>query len=71
MIGHVSSPLVLKAWSVLKHDSVTFAEFYEGARDDCLRAVFASVDDRQAAEDLVAEAFARAWAHWRSVSRPC
>jgi RNA polymerase sigma-70 factor (ECF subfamily) len=51
------------------HDSAGFAEFYEAARDDCLRAVFASVGDRQAAEDLVAEAFARAWARWRTVSR--
>ena len=31
--------------------------------------MFASVGDRQAAEDLVAEAFARAWARWRTVSR--
>ena len=28
----------------------------------------ASVGDRQLAEDLVAEAFARAWARWRAVS---
>lgn len=48
-------------------DSAGFAEFYETARDDCLRAVFASVGDRQVAEDLVAEAFARAWARWRTV----
>jgi hypothetical protein len=26
-------------------DSAGFAEFYETARDDCLRAVFASVGD--------------------------
>ena len=50
-------------------DSLAFAEFYEGARDDCVRVVFASVGDRQVAEDLVAEAFARAWARWRTVSR--
>jgi len=50
-------------------DSAGFAEFYEAARDDCLRAVFASVGDRQAAEDLVAEAFARAWARWRTVGQ--
>ena len=54
---------------VVNSESSVFAEFYEGARDDCLRAVFASVGDRQAAEDLVAEAFARAWARWRTVSR--
>jgi RNA polymerase sigma factor (sigma-70 family) len=50
-------------------DSAGFAEFYETARDDCLRAVFASVGDRQVAEDLVAEAFARAWARWRTVGQ--
>ncbi|HEY6789551.1 MAG TPA: SigE family RNA polymerase sigma factor [Trebonia sp.] len=53
----------------MNSDSRAFAEFYEGARDDCLRVVFASVGDRQTAEDLVAEAFARAWARWRTVSR--
>jgi len=46
-----------------------FTRFYETTRDDCLRAVFASVGDPQTAEDLVAEAFARAWARWRTVSR--
>jgi RNA polymerase sigma factor (sigma-70 family) len=50
-------------------DSAGFAEFYETARDDCLRAVFASVGDLHASEDLVAEAFARAWARWRTVGR--
>jgi RNA polymerase sigma-70 factor (sigma-E family) len=51
------------------HQSADFADFYANARDDCLRAVFASVGDRQEAEELVAEAFARAWARWASVSR--
>jgi RNA polymerase sigma-70 factor (sigma-E family) len=46
-----------------------FQEFYETSRDTCLRAVLASVGDRQLAEDLVAEAFTRAWVSWRSVSR--
>jgi RNA polymerase sigma factor (sigma-70 family) len=46
----------------------SFVEFYAEARDDCLRAVYASVGNRQAAEDCVAEAFARAWASWRKVS---
>jgi len=50
-------------------DSAGFAEFYQSARDDCLRAVFASVGDRQVAEELVAEAFARAWARWRTVGQ--
>ena len=34
-----------------------------------LRAVLVSVGDRAAAQDLVDEAFARAWASWRTVSR--
>lgn len=46
-----------------------FAEFYQAYRDRCLRAVLATVGDRALAEDLVAEAFARAWASWRTVSR--
>lgn len=46
-----------------------FAEFYEQSRAGCLRAVYASVGDRQQAEELVAEAFARAWAGWRKVAR--
>jgi RNA polymerase sigma-70 factor (sigma-E family) len=50
-------------------DSAGFAEFYQASRDDCLRVVFASVGDRPTAEDLVAEAFARAWARWHTVSR--
>lgn len=44
-----------------------FAEFYESARDDCLRIVLLNVGDRQLAEDLVAEAFTRAWVSWRKV----
>jgi RNA polymerase sigma-70 factor (sigma-E family) len=46
-----------------------FKEFYRASRDVCLRAVLVSVDDRQLAEDLVAEAFTRAWASWPKVSR--
>ncbi|HEY3734051.1 MAG TPA: sigma-70 family RNA polymerase sigma factor [Streptosporangiaceae bacterium] len=46
----------------------SFADFYERSRDNCLRAVFASIGDRPAAEDCVAEAFARAWVSWRKVS---
>jgi DNA-directed RNA polymerase specialized sigma24 family protein len=48
-------------------DAAGFAEFYQAARDGCLRAVFATAGDWQAAEDLVAEAFARAWVRWRTV----
>ena len=46
-----------------------FAEFYERSRDGCFRAVLASVGDRHQAEELVAEAFARAWAAWRKVRK--
>ena len=50
-------------------EPMDFAEFYASAKDDCLRAVLASAGDLPTAEDLVAEAFARAWAAWRKVSR--
>jgi len=46
-----------------------FAEFYRSAADDCLRAVLVSVGDQDTARELVDEAFARAWASWRTVSR--
>src|SRR5437762_740218 len=49
--------------------TMEFADFYADAKDDCLRAVVAATGDRQLAEDLVAEAFAKAWASWRSVQR--
>jgi RNA polymerase sigma-70 factor (ECF subfamily) len=48
--------------------SPAFAEFYATARDDCLRTVWAVTQDADLAEDLVAEAFARAWAAWPKVS---
>jgi RNA polymerase sigma factor (sigma-70 family) len=46
-----------------------FAEFYRATKDECLFTVLVSVGDRDTAQDLVAEAFARAWASWRTVSR--
>ena len=46
-----------------------FAEFYRGARDECLRTVLVSVGNHDAAQELVDEAFARACASWRKVSR--
>jgi RNA polymerase sigma factor (sigma-70 family) len=46
-----------------------FTEFYRESKDACLFAVLVSVCDRELAQDLVDEAFARAWASWRSVSR--
>jgi RNA polymerase sigma-70 factor (sigma-E family) len=51
----------------VEQEPMEFAEFYESARDDCLRIVLLNVGDRQLAEDLVAEAFARAWMSWRKV----
>jgi RNA polymerase sigma factor (sigma-70 family) len=46
-----------------------FTEFYQRSRDTCLRAVLVSVGGQDTAQDLVDEAFARAWASWRTVSR--
>lgn len=46
-----------------------FAEFYRSAADECLRTVVVSIGDEDAARDVVDEAFARAWASWRTVSR--
>jgi RNA polymerase sigma factor (sigma-70 family) len=53
----------------VSHEELDFASFYEASRDDCLRTVLASVGDMDTAQDMVAEAFARAWASWRKVSR--
>ena len=46
-----------------------FTDFYRESRDDCLRTVLVSVGDQDTAQDLVDEAFARACASWRTVSR--
>lgn len=46
-----------------------FASFYEQSRDACLRAVYAAVGDATQAEDLTAEAYARAFAAWRRLRR--
>jgi RNA polymerase sigma-70 factor (sigma-E family) len=56
----------MRRWGV-EQKRREFAEFYAAAKDDCLRIVFVSVGDRQLAEDLVAEAFTRAWTSWRKV----
>ena len=53
----------------VSQEELDFASFYEASRDDCLRTVLASVGDMDTAQDMVAEAFARAWASWRKVSR--
>jgi RNA polymerase sigma factor (sigma-70 family) len=46
-----------------------FAEFYRSSRDDCLRTVLVIAGDQDSAQDLVAEAFARACACWPTVGR--
>ncbi|MGO8883008.1 MAG: sigma-70 family RNA polymerase sigma factor [Streptosporangiaceae bacterium] len=46
-----------------------FAEFYRRSRDECLRIILVSVGDQDTAQELVDEAFARACASWRTVSR--
>ena len=46
-----------------------FTEFYRRSKDECLFTVLLSVGDKDTAQDLVAEAFARAWASWRTVGR--
>jgi RNA polymerase sigma-70 factor (sigma-E family) len=56
----------MRSWHV-EQEQAEFAEFYQSARDDCLRIVLVNVGDRALAEDLVAEGFSRAWASWRKV----
>ena len=51
----------------MTQDQREFAEFYAAAWDDCLRIVTVSVGSRALSEDLVAEAFTRAWASWPKV----
>jgi RNA polymerase sigma factor (sigma-70 family) len=56
----------------VRKDDVTdpqaeFIEFYETNKNQCLRAVTVSVADRRLAEELVSEAFARAWSSWSKV----
>lgn len=46
-----------------------FERFYEAEKDRCLRAFTASTGSRELAEELIAEAFARAFARWPAVSR--
>ncbi|MDQ1246351.1 MAG: hypothetical protein QG597_719 [Actinomycetota bacterium] len=43
---------------------MTFEEFYLAAKDDCLRAMVAATADVPEAEDVTAEAFARALDRW-------
>jgi len=53
----------------VSNEETDFAEFFRASWEPCLRAVVAVVGRPQMAEDQVAEAFARAWASWRKVSR--
>ena len=53
----------------MSHDETGFAEFFGASWEPCLRAVADSTGDPARAEDQLAEAFARAWASWRKVSR--
>jgi RNA polymerase sigma-70 factor (ECF subfamily) len=53
----------------VSRDEAGFAEFFRASWQPCLRAVAASSGDLRLAEDQVAEAFARAWASWRTVRR--
>ena len=48
---------------------IDFTDFYEASWAPCFRAVVATVGNAHLAEELVAEAFAKAWASWRKVSR--
>lgn len=53
----------------MSQDKAEFAEFFAASWEPCLRAVAASSGDMTLAEEQTAEAFARAWASWRKVSR--
>jgi DNA-directed RNA polymerase specialized sigma24 family protein len=53
----------------VSQDETAFAQFFRESWEPCLRAVAASTGDLLLAEEQVAEAFARAWACWRTVSR--
>jgi RNA polymerase sigma-70 factor (ECF subfamily) len=53
----------------MRQAQTEFAAFYAAGRDDCMRVVLAGSGDQALAEDLVAEAYARAWMSWPSVSR--
>src|SRR5581483_9995755 len=63
-----------RLWSLsgltnVSQDSAGFDEFFAASWDPCLRAVAATTGNVMLAEDQTAEAFARAWASWRKVSR--
>jgi RNA polymerase sigma-70 factor (ECF subfamily) len=45
-----------------------FDEFYLDTMDRCFGAVLATVGDLGEADDLLAEAYTRAWGRWNDVS---
>jgi RNA polymerase sigma-70 factor (ECF subfamily) len=49
-------------------DPVSFDEFYRATSHGMLRYGFALTGDRAEAQDLVQEAYARAWRRWRTVA---
>ncbi len=49
-------------------ETVDFESFYLLAKDDCFKALCVTVSSRDEAEDLLSEAFTRAWANWKTVS---
>jgi len=53
----------------VRQDETGFAEFYRASHQRCLRAVIAGAGRPDLAEDLVAEAFTRAWTSWHVVRR--
>ncbi len=51
----------------MSQGNAEFAEFFAASWEPCLRAVAASIGNMTLAEDLTAEAFARAYASWHKV----
>ena len=45
-----------------------FDEFYRTTKNGCFRAVVATVGDLSESDDLLAEAYTRAWERWSDVS---
>jgi hypothetical protein len=68
-LGAGNGNVSVARWMVVKTEQQDFAEFYSGAADECLRTVAVSIGDLDTAQELVDEAFARAWSSWRTVSR--
>ncbi|MFB9339754.1 RNA polymerase sigma factor [Actinoplanes octamycinicus] len=64
MAGHRS-----EASSIVPHDPPSFDEVYAAHYADLTVQLYAYFGDRQEAQDVVQEAFCRALARWRTVSR--